>query len=153
MFSQILTHLQKINNCLHDSMQPPELYDTVWGVKFNLSRNRNIILKILFSWIEAMFGIGDTRQDKTVILGETLPIFHSFSAYGNPSAIFPPTYLQNSPISAYFHLFSAYFLPKMVPHPCYKLKHGTHLLSFRPHVYGFCLFSAYIPLIFRLFST
>ena len=45
------------------------------------------------------------------------------------------------------------FLPKIVPHPCYKLKHGTHLLFFLPHVYGFCLFSTYIPLIFRLFST
>ena len=42
-------------------------------------------------------------------------------------------------------LFSAYFLPKMVPHPCYKLKHGTHWLFFRPHVYRFCLFSAHFP--------
>ena len=49
-----------------------------------------------------------------------------------------------------FPSFSTYFLPKMVPHPCYKLKHGTHLLFFRPHVCGFCLFSTYIPLIFRL---
>ena len=45
-------------------------------------------------------------------------------------------------IWAKFHLFSTYFLP-MVPHPCYKLKHGTHLLFFRPHVYSFCLFSTY----------
>ena len=46
---------------------------------------------------------------------------------------------------AYFCLF----LPKMVPHPCYKLKHGTHLPFFCPHVYGFCLF---LPM-FRSFST
>ena len=75
-----------------------------------------------------------------------LLIFRLFSSYGTPSIIFPPTCLQNSPISSYFP-------PKMVPHPCYKLKHGTHLLFFRPHVYRFYLFSAYIPLIFCLFST
>ena len=74
--------------------------------------------------------------------GGILPIFRLFSAYGTPSAVFPHTCLRNLPISAYFP-------PKMVPHPCYKLKHGTHLLFFRPHVYGFCR----IPLIFRLFSA
>ena len=62
-------------------------------------------------------------------------------------------WIRNSPISAHFRLFSAYFPAKMVPHPCYKLKHGTQLRFFRPHVYGFCLFSTYIPLIFRLFSA
>ena len=49
-----------------------------------------------------------------------------------------------------FHLFSAYLPPEMVPHPYYKLKHVTHLPFFRPHVYGFRLFSAYFPPIFRL---
>ena len=87
-----------------------------------------------------------TRQDKTAILGKISPIFrlwypiHHFSTH---------MFME----FAYFHLFPAYFPPKMAPHPCYKLKHGTHLLFFHPHVYGFCLFSAYIPLIFRLFST
>ena len=33
--------------------------------------------------------------------------------------------------SIYFRLFP----PKMVSHPCYKLKYGIHLLFFRPHVY------------------
>ena len=97
------------------------------------------------------FSIAWSRQDKTVILGEI-------------STNFPPIFRLWYPIRcfsdhmftefAYFPLFpsiSAYFLPEMVPHPCYKLKHGTQLLFFRPHVYGFCLFSAYIPLIFRLF--
>ena len=51
---------------------------------------------------------------------------------------------------AYFHLFSAYFPPKMVPYPCYKLKHRTHLPFFHPYIYGFCWFSSYVPLIFRL---
>ena len=37
----------------------------------------------------------------------------------------------------------------MVPHPYFKLKHGTHLLFFCSHVYGFCLFSAYISLNFH----
>ena len=32
-------------------------------------------------------------------------------------------------------------------------KHGTHLLFFHLHVYGFCLFSAYVLLIFHLFSA
>ena len=50
---------------------------------------------------------------------------------------------------AYFRLFSSYFQPKMVLHPFYKLKHGTHLPFFHPHVYRFRLFSAYVPLIFR----
>ena len=49
--------------------------------------------------------------------------------------------------------FSAYFPPEMVPHHCYKLKHGTHLPFFCPHVYRFRLFSGYVPLIFRLFSA
>ena len=52
-------------------------------------------------------------------------IFRWISAFGTPSAIFPPACLQIPPSSAFFCLFSAYFLPKMVPHPCYKLKHGT----------------------------
>ena len=39
-----------------------------------------------------------------------------------------------------------YFLPKMVPHPCKKLKHGTHLPFFCPHVYRIHLF----PPIFHL---
>ena len=62
---------------------------------------------------------------------------HLFSAYGTPSAIFPPTCLRKLPISANF-------LPKMVPRSYYKLKHNTHLLFFCPHVYRFCLFSTYI---------
>ena len=37
------------------------------------------------------------------------PIFHRFSAYGTPSAVFPPTCLRITPISTYFRLFSAYF--------------------------------------------
>ena len=77
-------------------------------------------------------------------------IFSLFSAYGTPSDVFKPICLWNSLISAYFHLFSVYFLPIMVPHPCYKLKHGTHLLFFCPHVYGFCLFSTHFPPISRL---
>ena len=74
-------------------------------------------------------------------------IFCLFSAYGTPSAVSPPTCLRNSPISAYFHLFPAYFPPKMEPPSCYKLKHGTHLLFFHLHVYGFCLcsFFTYFP--------
>ena len=51
------------------------------------------------------------------------------------------------------HLFppiSVYFLPKMVPHPCYKLKLETHLMLFCPHVYRLCLFSADFPPIFLL---
>ena len=94
-----------------------------------------------------------SRQDKTAILGEISPIFHLFSAFGTLSTIFLPTCLQNLPISVYFRLFSAYFPLKIVPHPCYKFKHGTHLLCFSPHVYGFCIFSAYILLIFHLYSA
>ena len=63
--------------------------------------------------------------------------------------LFPPILRL---FSAYFHLFFAYF-PPVVPHPYYKLKHVTHLLFFRPHVYGcylLCLFSAHFPPIFRL---
>ena len=45
-------------------------------------------------------------------------------------------------ITAILGKIFAYF-PPMVPHPPF----------FRPHVYGFRLFSAYIPLIFRLFSA
>ena len=73
--------------------------------------------------------------------------FRLFSTYGTPSAVFPQTCLRNSPIFVYF---PPIFCLKWYPHPCYKLKHGTHLLFSRPHVYGFCLFSTYIPLIFRL---
>ena len=43
---------------------------------------------------------------------------------------------------------SGYFPPKMVHYPCYKLKP-----FFPPHVYGFCPFSAYVPLIFGPFSA
>ena len=88
-----------------------------------------------------------SRQDKTAILGKILPIFCSFSAYGTPSAVFKPTCLQNSPISIYF---PSIFRLKWYPSLLYKLKHGTHLLFFRPHVYGFCLFSAHFPPIFCL---
>ena len=76
------------------------------------------------------------------------------------SAHFPPIFRLWYPIChfsdhmfmefAYFYLFPSIFRLKWYPHPCYKLKHGTHLLFFHPHVYGFCLFSAYIPLIFCL---
>ena len=45
--------------------------------------------------------------------------------------------------SAYFCRFSAYFPPKMVPHPCYKLKHGTTSVIFSPTCLQF-------PPIFRL---
>ena len=82
--------------------------------------------------------------------------FHLFSAHFPPmvSHIFLPTCIRNSPISAYFlpifHIFSTYFPPKMVPHPCYKLKHGTHLPIFCPHVYGFCLCCAHFLPIFCL---
>ena len=55
--------------------------------------------------------------------------------------------------TAIFRSISADLPPKMVPHPGYKLTHGTHLLFFCPYVYGFSLFSAYIRLIFRLFSA
>ena len=96
---------------------------------------------------------GDFKKDnparQMAILGEISIIFRLFSAYGTPSAIFPHTCLRNSPISVYF---PPIFHRKWYPHHCYKLKHLTHLLFFRQHVYGFCLFSAYIPLIFRLFS-
>ena len=72
--------------------------------------------------------------------------FHLFSAYGTPSAIFPPICLWNLPISAYF-------LPKMVPHPCYKLKHGP-ICCFSTHKIMdsafFCLFSAHFLPIFCL---
>ena len=55
------------------------------------------------------------QQDKTAILGEISPIFHSFSTN----------------------------FPSMVPHPCYKLKHGTHLSFFHPHV---CRLSYFLPM-------
>ena len=35
----------------------------------------------------------NTRQDRTAILGGMSPIFHSFSADGAPSAVFPPSCL------------------------------------------------------------
>ena len=88
-----------------------------------------------------------TRHDK-VILGE----FRLFSAN------FSPIFCLWYPIRHFMDVYgnrlltpiSTYFMPKMVPHLCYKLKHSTHFLFFRPHVYGFCLFSAYIPLISHL---
>ena len=56
-----------------------------------------------------------------------------------------------------FPPFSADFLPKMVPHPCHKLRHGTPSTVFPPTCLLippiFCLFSTYVPLIFCLFST
>ena len=53
---------------------------------------------------------------------------------------------------AYFRWFSTYFPLKMVPHPCYKLKHGTPSAVFPPTCIlpTFCLCSAHFPLIFRL---
>ena len=69
-------------------------------------------------------------------------IFCRISAYDTPSAVFPPTCLQILPISSLFHLFSVYFLPKMVPHPCYKLNHDNLSAYFLPM---FRSFSAYFP--------
>ena len=76
-----------------------------------------------------------------------LPIFHLFSAYGTPFAVFPHTCLQNLPISIYF---PPIFCLKWYPINVINEAHGTHLLFFRPHVYGLCLFSTYIPQIFHL---
>ena len=121
------------------------------------------MLESIFSFLNSF--TYPARQ--TAILGEILSIFRSFYPYFLPMVPHPPflsplygtfknfwkrifACLRNLPISAYFHLFSAYFPPKMVPHPCCKLKHGTHLLFFCPHVYGFCLFSANFLPIFRL---
>ena len=66
-------------------------------------------------------------------------IFHLFSAYGTPSAVFKPTCLRNSPISAYFP-------PKWYP---------IHVIN-----WSICCFSAhmftvfaYFPPIFRSFSA
>ena len=62
-----------------------------------------------------------TRQDRMAILGGILPIFRQwYPIYCFSAHLFTD--------SSYFHLFqwfSAYFPPKMVPHPCYILKHGT----------------------------
>ena len=79
------------------------------------------------------------RQFRMAILGGISPIFRRFSADGTPSAVFPPTCLQITPISAYFP-------PKMLPHPCYNLKNGTPCICHPPT----CLL---IPPIFRLCSA
>ena len=101
--------------------------------------------------------VGGTRKDRTVILDEIFTyfplIFCRFSADGTPSAVFPPTCLQIMPISAYFCLFSAYFLP------IFRLK-WYPILIINSSMLPICHFSAhmfmdstYFPLIFRLFSA
>ena len=90
------------------------------------------------------------QQDKTAILGEISPIFHSFYTYFPPMVPHLPFF---RPHVYGIHLFppiSAYFPPKMVPHPCYKLKHYNHLLFFHPHVPIFHLYFTHFPPIFCL---
>ena len=65
--------------------------------------------------------------------------------FGRNFAYFPLTFWRWDPIlcfsshmftdSAYFCQFSAYFLPKMVPHSHYKLKHGAPSAVFSAHVF------------------
>ena len=73
-------------------------------------------------------------------------IFHLFSTYGTPSAVFKPKCLWNSPISAYFHLFSAYFLP--IWYHIFVI--NWSICCFSAHM--FTVF-AYFPPIFRSFSA
>ena len=54
--------------------------------------------------------------------------------------------------SAYFWWFSPYFRLKWYSILVINSSMVTHPLFFRPHVYGFHLFSAYVLLIFCLFS-
>ena len=75
-----------------------------------------------------------------------LLIFRLFSAYGTPSAVFKPTCLWNSPISAYFRLFSAYFPPKWYP----ILAINWSICCFSAHM--FTVFAYFRP-IFRSFSA
>ena len=91
------------------------------------------------------------QQDKMVILGETSPIFifiifHLFSAYGTPSAVFPPTCLWNLPISIYFPPISCLkWYPilvinsSMLPICCFSIQMFTDSAYFLPI---FCSFSA-----------
>ena len=97
----------------------------------------------------------DRCQGEPLLPGKTKRRFWakfwlSFSAYFSPMV---PHLLFFCPHVYGIHLFlpiSAYFLPKMVHHPCYKLKYGTQLPFFCPHVYRFRLFSTYVLLIFYL---
>ena len=92
---------------------------------------------------------GDFGQNFHLFSAHFPPIFcrwypiHRFSAHMfmdySYFCLFPPIFRL---FSTYFRQFFAYFLPEMVPHPYYKLKHITHLPFFRPHVYGFRIFSA-----------
>ena len=101
-----------------------------------------------------------SRQDKTVILGKIFTyfplIFRRFSAYGTPSAVFPPTCLWIAPSSAYFRLFFAYFLPIFrLWYPILIINSSMlPICRFSAHMFTdsayFRLFSAYFPPIFRL---
>ena len=110
----------------------------------------------IFAHIYAYFAqcviISATRQDKTAILGEISPIFRSFSTYFPPMVLHLPFFHPHVFGICLFPPISAYFPPKMVPHPCYKLTHGTHLpiCCFSAHMFTD---SAYLPPMFRSFSA
>ena len=96
-------------------------------------------------WVQLVHSHAYARQDRTAILDKISPIFRSFSDDDTPSAICLPTGLQIPPISADFlPIFCLKWYPilfitgSMVP----------HLPFFRPHGYGFRLFSEHLPAIF-----
>ena len=106
------------------------------------------------SQFDVMF---NTLQDRMAILVGILPIFNSFPANFLPTVPYPAFFCPHVYRFCLFLPVSTYFLPKMVPHPCYKLKHSTPSAVFPPTCLRilpiFCLCSAHflpnLPLIFR----
>ena len=89
-------------------------YATVWRLDYLTDRPKVLTpiigccFKLLVppaNWLSLFFRTFQGRQSAD--FGRNFSIFHLFSAYGTPSAVFPHTSLRNSPISAYFRRFSA----------------------------------------------